>query len=201
MSPENLVSPNGLETTFWIFALAGTFFFLIRVAIQFLGMADHGDVVDASGHDMVGGSGHGSYSDVLFKMISLNSLTAFFMMLGWTGLTCYKQFALGASLSVVIALIVATFCMFFTGMVFDASKRLVSRGSDFSLAKSVGMKATVYQQIPAQGRGRIEINVPGSLMREVDAVSENAQEIESFKTVEIVKVIDDNTVVVKKISN
>ncbi len=76
---------------------------------------------------------------------------------------------------------------------------MVSKGGTFSIKSTVGKKASVYQKIPADGKGRINYSLPGSNTRELDAVSEDKKDIESFKTVEIVNTIDNNTVSVREV--
>lgn len=180
-----------LETVFWICALASTLFFIVRVIL----------LVIAGGMDLDVSAGHHgdiSHPDSSFEMISLNTVTAFLMMFGWIGLACLKQFHMAAAASILIAILAGFLCMFTTAYFFKQAKRLASGGSSFSPAKTVGKKATVYQRIPAQGRGKITVSV-GDMTHEVDAVSATQEDIESFQTVEVIRVIDQMTVAVKKV--
>ena len=203
MNLEILTNNTPLENVFWFCALVGTLFFVLRVIMMFMG-ADGGDGgSDFHGHGGdVGGDlgdmGHMSHSDVVFETISINSITAFIMMFGWTGLTCHKQFGMGTTISLVISLLIGILCMLITAYIFKLAKKLTSPGAEFDIKNTVGMNASVYQQIPAEGRGRININMP-AMTRELDAVSEEKQEIASFNTVEVVRVVDNNTVSVKKV--
>lgn len=201
MSANFMNQMNGVEMVFWGLALAGTLFFVVRVILMLIGFG-HGDVTSGAGHDLAADAGsadatHAS-SEALFRLFSVNSLLAFFMMLGWTGLTCYKQFNMSPSISWLIGTAVGILCMYITATLFAMSRKLASSGSAFKVADTVGLKAQVYQQIPAGGKGRVQVNVAGGLTRELDAVSAGGEAIASFTTVEIVGAVDDNTVRVKK---
>jgi hypothetical protein len=78
---------------------------------------------------------------------------------------------------------------------FQLFSKLQSSGERFDITACVGQTANVYLRIPAEGKGRVQINVGGS-QRELEAVSENHQPIESFKNVRVVRVIDHQTVAV-----
>ncbi|MFC2140525.1 hypothetical protein ACFLQ1_02255, partial [Candidatus Auribacterota bacterium] len=139
-------------------------------------------------------------SDVAFELISINSLTAFFMMFGWIGLSCYKQFSLNSALSILIATAAGICCMLITAFLFRVAKKLVSQGVKFNIADTVGKVASVYLKIPTQGKGKIQISINDGMTRELAAISKDHEEIDSFQSVEIVEVIDANTVAVKKIN-
>jgi len=181
-----------LEMVFWVCALVATIFFVGRVIMMVVTGGMDVDI-DTGGHGDVG-----HHPDSSFELISINTITAFLMMFGWIGLACYKQFGLGATASVALALLAGTVCMFATAFCFKQAKRLASGGSAFSLQKTVGKKASVYQRIPAQGRGKIAISV-GDMTHEIDAIAADQKEIVSFQAVEVVSVVDQTTVAVKKI--
>lgn len=185
-----IANGDWLERTFWIFALVSTILFFIRIGLMLIGSGGE----DLEGLDVDVDIGD---TDVAFEIFSINSLTAFFMMFGWVGLACYKQYSLSAPKSVLFALLAGVISMYITAYIFKLSKKLVSKGSSFSINDTVGKTAKVYQKINAQGRGKVQISVGGGMLREFDAVSEDKKDIESFTMVTIVKVIDNNTVSVR----
>ncbi|HPB68467.1 MAG TPA: hypothetical protein PLT76_03850 [Candidatus Omnitrophota bacterium] len=193
---------TSLEALFWFCALTGTVFFILRVLLMVIGGGlDSGVDADLGTHGPVdmGHAGHdGTVSDTHFEFISVNSITAFFMMFGWIGLTCYKQFLLNGGLSVVIGLLGGVGCMLITAYLFKLARKLVSKGDLFSLDQVVGKRGAVYQRIPAAGRGKINV-VLNDITREIEAIAEDKQAIDSFQTVEVVRVVDQITVAVKKI--
>jgi membrane protein implicated in regulation of membrane protease activity len=88
--------------------------------------------------------------------------------------------------------------MLITAYLFKLARKLVSKGSVFSVDQVVGKRGTVYQRISADGRGKINVELNDST-REIEAIAEDKQDIDSFQTVEVVRVVDQRTVAVKKI--
>src|SRR3970040_851782 len=69
-----------IEIFYWASAIVGGILFLFRTALLFIG----GDIGDTDGDgDVFDGDGD---SDFSFKLLSLQGLTAFFMMFGLSGL-------------------------------------------------------------------------------------------------------------------
>lgn len=191
MTMEFFSSADMLGKVFWLCAMGGTLFFVLRVILLVVA----GDTNDI-GDDLV--IGHHS-SDHAFEVFSVNSISAFIMMFGWAGLTFYLQMGLSAVFALGGALAVGVLAMYLTVWLFRQAAKLVSRGEEFKIERLVGTTATVYQQIPAQGTGKINASVPNGITRELMAVSEDKTAIASFQKVQVVKVVDQNTVSVRKI--
>ena len=108
-------NPGGLEMIFWASAIAGSLFFVMRVLLTIiggLGVEDFsGDSVEVDHPDMAD-------SALAFKLLSLNSISAFVMLFGWSGLTALIQFQLGAAVSTVVALVCGTAMMVLTAYLF-----------------------------------------------------------------------------------
>ena len=117
------------------------------------------------------------------------------MMFGWVGLTCNQEFGLKGIASTAAAVMGGSAAMLCSGYLFKASKKLKSTGSVFRIEDCVGQDAIVYQRIPKNGAGKITIALD-HISHEVDAVSMDGQEIESFSSVHVVKKIDSQTVAV-----
>lgn len=192
MSFEFYTGADTLAKVFWIFALAGTIFFVLRTILIFIGADVEGDMegIDA---DM------DTHSDAAFDFISINTLTAFIMMFGWGGLTAYVQYKLSPTISILIGTVCGVATMFITAWIFASAKKLTSKGTVFKIEDTVGLNASVYQRIPASGTGKVNITLPGGILRELDAVSEDKVEIDSFKTVKVVNKIDNRTVSVRQL--
>lgn len=205
-----MASIRGAELIYWVFALVGTFFFLFRLAAMVVGgfggddaALDHvGDVgtdIDAGHGD--GGAPHShalNATDAAFKLVSLQSLTGFFMTFGWAGLAGQKQFSLGTTFSFLIALAAGGVAMFLTAYLFKLMGKLNSSGDVFSVEKTLHLSGSVYARIPAEGRGQVRISV-NNATRFVDAISEDRVDLDSFSDVTVVRVVDGTTVSVKKL--
>jgi hypothetical protein len=199
---------QGIDGLFWFFALSGTLFFLLRVAVMVVGGFGAGDIVD--GADAGGGAG-GEHADSThhsaqlegvessFKLITINSLTGFFMMFGWGALAAHRQFHLGNLASFGIGSIAGLATMAATAYLFQGMMKLHHAGQTFPLEKAVGLTAQVYTQISAGGRGQVQI-VYNQSRYTVDAVSEDGTEVGSFKDVRVTGVRDSHTLIVKPLS-
>lgn len=194
---------NGAEWVYWVFALAGSCFFVFRLISMAVGQFGGDDAALDHGGDAPSGAGegphgHGSDStDVAFKMFSIQSLTGFFMTFGWAGLACQKQFAMGTTVSFFISLAAGGAAMYLTTALFRVMGRLTSAGDVFSIQKTVGLSGVVYVRVPGDGRGQIKL-VINDAARYLDAVSEEKDDLESFTDVVVVRVADGTTVSVRK---
>jgi len=198
---------NGTELTFWAFALAGTIFFFFRVAAIVLGGFGEAGVDPGSGADVSGGpdfsgtdhphSGDLNSSESAFKLVSIQSVSGFFMSFGWAGLAGVRQLGWGGAVSFLFATLVGGAVMVLTGFVYKWVGRLKSSGDVFVIEKTVGLVGSVYLRIPAEGRGQIRL-VVNTTSRFVNAVSEDRVAIDSFLDVTVVRVVDGQTVSVRK---
>lgn len=198
MSFEFITNADTLTKVFWVCALTGTLFFALRTILMVIGSDLDADVdVDMDVHGI---DGHmDMHSDAAFELISVNTVTAFIMMFGWAGLTAYVQFKQGYAVSMLIAVGAGMLTMFITASLFNMAKKLVSKGAVFKIEDTVGLNGSVYQHVPADGRGKVNVSMPGGILKELDAVSEDKVDIESFKTVKVVTTIDDRTISVRQV--
>jgi len=116
-------------------------------------------------------------------------------MFGWVGLGCVQELNLPSPLSIVIALCAGILTMFITGSLFKGAGKLKSTGTIFQIEEAIGKEASVYQRIPKNGVGKISISLQ-QITHEIDALSQNGEEIPSFSQVQIIKKADENTVIV-----
>jgi hypothetical protein len=185
---------GSLDLFFAAIAFGGTFFFVLRVLWM----------LHTGGHDHAHDPGVGHTTDTHdadtdFKLLTVNTITAFLMIFGWAGLACARQFQLGTLLALLGASGAGLASMLGTAAILRLFLRLNSSGQRFDIGQAYGRAASVYQRIPPGGKGRIQIVLDG-VTRELDAVSESKQEIESFKEVTVVEILDARTVRVARIS-
>ena len=91
------------ETFFWFCALAGSGMFAIQFLLNLFGVADHEDL-DAGD---VGDEGK-------FKWFSIQAITGFLMMFGWTAITCQKEFGFQDLSTISISITVGFLTIFIT---------------------------------------------------------------------------------------
>jgi membrane protein implicated in regulation of membrane protease activity len=207
-----------IETVFFICAFVGGALFLVRMILFFFGMGHHGVDADAgfdgdvghagdvghdighdAGHDMghAQGADHAGDTDSSFKFISLQSITAFFMMFGLVGLALSWQSKWPATLSIGGALAAGFFSVWVIGKLMSAMGRLQSEGT-LDIRNAIGQEGTVYLTIPATGKGIVQINVQDSL-RELTAVSLDKIEIKTGERVVVEDVTGGNVLVVRSV--
>lgn len=157
---------------FWFCALLGSGLFLLQFLLSFFGGLDEDS--DADG--------------LKIKWLSKQGITGFLMMFGWSALTCQNQFHLPLTLTLPIAIASGAVTVFVTGLIFKMARKLHSPGTIFNLDDAIGKEATVYQRIPKNGIGKISLSL-NQMTHEIDAVTENGEEIPSFAPVRILKKI------------
>jgi hypothetical protein len=172
---------------FWSCAILGTGMFILQFLLSFVGDIDN----EAS-------SGDTETDSVKFKWVSKQAITGFLMMFGWSALTCQNQFNLSKSITLMISAAAGLVTVFVIGFIFKNARRLHSSGSVFSLEDIIGKEAMVYQRISKDGIGKISVSLH-QMTHEVDAMSDNGEEISSFVTVRIVKQASNDAVIVTQI--
>ena len=191
-------NPSTTEMAFFLSALGGTLFFVIRVLmILVVGVGAEDFDIDADGD--IDASEAGADTDAAFKLFSFNTVAVFIMMFGWSGLSAYMEFKLGTFVSLGLAAVVGLAMMYLTAWLLLKMKGLRSPGDVFNIEKAVGQKAEVYQRIPSGGVGKVQINLEG-VLREIEAESVSEEEIPSFSFVTITGVRSGNRVLVKSVS-
>lgn len=203
-----------LETVFIVCAALGGGILLVRTLMMLAGLhhdtdtgldmpADaHGDFGDGGTHaDGDGGSSHGpdahhSDSDAGFKLLTIHGLTSFCLMFGLVGFALYRQNLAGILLSLLGAGIAGLIMMVVMAKVFQLFGRLHSSGT-IPTTCAVGCEGSVYLTIPAEGTGRVMVQVRNRL-REFDAVSRHKIELKTGEPVRVVWV-DGDTLEVEKI--
>jgi len=182
---------NGFEIFFLICAVVGGFFVLARLVMQFIGAGADIDTDIDTGID----AQHVD-SDIGFKVLSMHSLTSFFMMFGLVGLALYRQNRAGMFLSTLGASIAGLVSVWVIGRIFASVVRLQSSGN-LATASAIGSTGTVYLSIPEGGTGRVSINFRGRL-REFDASAVDAEAIATGTPIRVVRV-DASVLVVEKL--
>lgn len=190
---DEIFSEFSDSTVYFVMGSIGTALFLIKALLMLIGGDGDGDFdldVDGDGGIEVHGGG--------FTLFSLLSILAFMMGAGWMGLLCRQDFGLGSALSALIACAFGFALMLFASLGMLAMTRLQQAGK-YDVANSLGKIAKVYLTIPeaGQGTGQIQLNLDGrsSLLTAVS----NGAKIESFASVKVIEVRDDEVVVVERV--
>ena len=198
-------SLNAVEKIFFICAVLGGVMFILRLLLSLFGGHHDADM----GGDVHGGfdvhdvqdvqdvhDGHHD-SDASFKILSLQGLTAFFMMFGLVGLALSRQSRWATMWATIGAFIGGLAAMWVMAKIFKGMTKLQSDGT-MDIQNAVDQEGTVYLTIPAEGEGKVQVTVQGSL-RELTAVSKYKTEIKTGERIVVDSVTGANLLVVKKI--
>lgn len=203
-----------LELVFMGSAVIGGTLFLLRMGTMVVGGLDFGDHdiphdidggMDGIDGDL-GGDLHGDLGDTgdvdhastdfSFKFLSLQGLTAFFMMFGLVGLALLRS-NLWPVISIGGGLFGGLFTVWIIGLIFTAMGKLQSSGT-IQIKNAIGQQGSVYLNIPAAGSGQVQVAVQGSL-KIFDAVSADKKKINTGEKIKVINVIDNKTLVVTKL--
>lgn len=176
---------------FWFCALTGTGMFFIQLLFNLFAGADL-DNLDL-GETLEGASD--SIDARNFKWFSLQGITGFLMMFGWTAITCQLQFGLSHLPAIALSLCSGILAAYVILSLIKFAKILQSRGNSFKIEDAIGKEAYVYQTIPIDGVGKISLSLH-NFTYEINAVSIGLEVLPSFTNVKIIEKKDDNTVIV-----
>ena len=171
-----LLQYHGLDFFFLVCALVGGVLLLMRLLLMVIGFGGDGDSLDL----------HHADSDVGFKLLSIQGITAFLTMFGLVGFSVMRGTSLGATVAVIAAMVAGLGSAWIIGRVFIAMLGLQSSGS-VAIDQAVGCTGTVYANIPKQGSGSVQITIAHRL-REFDAVSAHGEELVTGTAIKVARI-------------
>jgi hypothetical protein len=153
-----------------------------------------GDIDGTSDLDIYNSDSVSSISGL--RIISIRGALAFFSIGGWT--VYLFADSLSPLVSIIIGLIAGSIAAVLLALAMKSILKLESSGNlDYRTA--VGKIATVYIRVPkeANGKGKVIFNHQGKMV-EVDAITNELEDILSKSEVKIINLIDESTLVVEK---
>jgi hypothetical protein len=185
---------SGMEQTYWVVALVGTFVFLIIFVITFLGF-DHDADVHADVSDMDADDG-----GVGFQFFTFKNFVAFLTIFGWTGLACIQN-NLESGLTLILSFIAGLTMMFLTSLLFYWMHKLAESGT-LKMSNAVGLTGEVYIPIKAKREsiGKVQLKVQGSL-RELEAMTDEEFDLTTGTVVNVKEIIGSDILLVEKSKN
>jgi membrane protein implicated in regulation of membrane protease activity len=181
---------SAVEKIYWIIAFPVTLIFIIQTVMTFIGSD-----VDADGdmdihHD-------GDLDGAGFHVLTLKNLVAFFAIFSWTGIAM-TQTGVNPFITGILALIAGLVMMFIMASLFYFMSKLTDSGT-LNMNNAIGKVGTVYLTLAAnkQRQGKVQIKVQNSLQT-LNALTEDSEEIKTGSLVEVVDVINENILLVKR---
>ena len=192
----NSILPNwsevGLfEQVFWIVTIPATVIFLILLVLTVFG----GDMETDVDTDVDGGIADGD--SIPFQFLSLKNIVAFFAVFGWSGIG-FINAGMASWLVILLSVLCGLLMMTLMATLFYLMSRLAESGT-LNMKNAIGKLGEVYLVIPAKrgGLGKVQLNVQGT-MRTLDAITDDLEKIPTSSIIQVIDVIDDHILLVKK---
>jgi membrane protein implicated in regulation of membrane protease activity len=176
-----------MNQIFLVCAVVGGVTFVIKMALMVIGGDIHTDV-DMSGDVHLD-------SDVGAHVLSIQGIIGLVMMFGLVGLFLHLGLRINGALALLGALAAGGATLWGTAKIMTGMKNLQSSGN-IDEKNCIGQEGVVYLNIPAQGVGKVHINVQNRLM-EYEAESQNHTEIKTGESIRVVFLKGDNLIVEK----
>jgi membrane protein implicated in regulation of membrane protease activity len=182
-------SLTGMQKFYAACALLGGLLFIFRTILLFTGLGEM--------HDMDGDVGDaGGDSDASFSVLSLQTLTAFFMMFGLVALALAKQAGLANAWAVPGGVAAGLFTVWVIGQIFSGMKKLQSDGT-MRIENAVGEEGEVYLTVTPGKTGQVRVAVQGQL-RIFDASTEGDVVLPTGERIRVVRVSGNSLLIVEK---
>ncbi|MDX9882457.1 MAG: hypothetical protein RBS73_10345 [Prolixibacteraceae bacterium] len=180
-----------MSQIYWIITVPSTVVFIILLITTITGPGMDADVETGFDHDISDGD------SIPFQFISLKNIVAFFTMFGWSGLG-FLNGGLSAWLVILISLICGLLMMLGMASLFYFMSKLADSGT-LKMKNAIGRLGEVYLTIPGKrgGMGKVQLTVQGSL-RTLDALTDDPDSIATSSIIEVLDVIDEQILLVKR---
>ncbi len=192
----NSILPNWsevgiFEQVFWVITIPATVIFLVLLVLTVLGSDADVDVDTDVDADIADGD------TIPFQFLSLKNIVAFFAVFGWSGVG-FINAGLPSWLVILLATICGLVMMIAMGALFYFMSKLAESGT-LKMKNAIGKLGEVYLVIPAKrnGMGKVQLNVQGSI-RTLDAITDEPETIPTSSIIQVIDVIDDQILLVKK---
>lgn len=180
-----------IEQIYWMVTIPSTLVFVVLLILAVVGADVGGDV--ETDVDAVLADG----DSIPFQFLSLKNIIAFFTMFGWSGLG-FLHAGLPVWLVIVISAVCGFLMMLGMAALFYFMSKLAETGT-LKMSNAIGRSGEVYLTIPAgrRGMGKVQLTVQGALQT-LDAVTDEQDPIITSSIIEVVDVIADQVLLVRR---
>jgi len=194
----NSILPNWseigiFEQVFWVIAIPATVIFLILLILTVIGAETDAGVDATTDVDATIADG-----DIIpFQFLSLKNIVAFFTVFGWSGIG-FINAGLETWLVILLSFACGFLMMVLMATLFYMMSKLAESGT-LKMGNAIGKLGEVYLVVPGNrgGMGKVQLNVQGSL-RTLDAITDDQENIPTSSIIQVLDVIDDQILLVKK---
>ena len=190
---------TAFQQTFFVIAIVATVVMIVLIILMFVGMDEidsfDGAVddvefdFDAINNEPISGIGG-------LRILSIRGVLAFLSIGGWT--TYLLSDALPEWVAALIGAIAGLIAAFLLAYALKQALRLESSGN-LDYQSAIGKPAMIYIRVPAdrKGHGKIILNHQGKML-EVDAITDENEDLVRNTKVIVEALEDENTLLVKK---
>ena len=180
-----------LTQIYWIITVPATVFFIILLITTMIGSDVDTDVETDFDDSIADGD------SIPFQFISLKNIVAFFTMFGWSGLG-FINAELATWLVILLSISCGLLMMLAMASLFYFMSRLSDNGT-LNMKNAISHLGEVYLTIPGNrgGMGKVQLTVQGSL-RTLDAITDESEDIVTSSIIEVLDVIDEQILLVKR---
>jgi len=188
---EWLSEISTLEKIYWITAVASSLFFIIQmISVFVLGDLDvqvSGDTDFDVEHD----------AGMPFQFFTFRNLVGFFTVFSWVGLACIDaEYSTGLTVGIsaasgLVMMGIMTTLFYFVSQMTDSGTMNINNAK--------GKVATIYIPVKAKrsNMGKVQIKIQSSL-RELDAITDEEEDLATNSVVKVIDVINDNVLLVER---
>jgi hypothetical protein len=192
-------SMSQFQQVFFVLALTSTAIMVILIIMMFIGMDEadgfDGDIDVDAGIDIFNDEPISGIAGL--KILSIRGVLAFFSIGSWTVYLLSDVWPVWAA--ILLGMVSGSIASILLAYAFRAAMKLESVGN-LDYRSAIGKPAMVYIKIPKEktGRGKVIMNHQGRML-EVDALSNESEDLLRNTKVLVESLEDDSTLVVKKI--
>jgi hypothetical protein len=130
-----------------------------------------------------------------FQFLTIKNMVGFFTIFSWTGIA-FSTGGASSGLSLTLATLAGFAMMTLMASIFYFMSKLNSSGT-MKFSEAVGKVGEVYLLIPSNrgNSGKIQL-VVGGLLRTLDAVTDDEENIPTGKQARVSQILDNNTLLV-----
>lgn len=180
-----------INQIYWIITIPSTLIFIFLLISTIIGSDVDADIETDIDHDIADGD------SIPFQFISLKNIVAFFTMFGWSGLG-FLNAGLSAWLVILLSVACGLLMMLAMASLFYFMSKLTENGT-LNMKNAIGHLGEVYLPIPGKrgGIGKVQLTVQNSL-RTLDAITDDPDNIATSSIIEVMDVIDEQILLVKR---